>query len=258
MSHHIRALEQSLGVLLFERMGRSVALTAVGESYLATVSRAFSLIAEGTRATRVDSPRSRVRVSLLPSFAANWLLPRLDAFRLAYPQIEVILDPTLRRASLESGEADIAIRFGNVTGLGEHCELLVSERLIPVMSPSLAARKPIAELEDINGHTLLFSQRPAEWEIWAQQAGIKLAPKGRWQLTDYNIVLQAAVNGKGIAMGRELLVADHLRRGVLFALLPTPRTSPMLGYWLLQARKAHSDAATTAFVDWLRQEITAS
>lgn len=255
VSHHIRALEQSLGVVLFVRKARGVALTAAGERYLDSVSRAFSLVAEGTRAVRADAPRQRLRVSLLPSFAANWLLPRLEAFRAANPQIELVLDPTLRRASLESGEADIAIRFGEGDWPGLRCELLATERLMPVMSPALAARNPLAAPEDIHGHTLLFSQRPTEWEVWARQMGIELATDRRLQLTDYNIVLQAAANGQGIAMGRGLLVADYLRRGVLVAPLPEPVTSPVLGYWLVLPRKADANAAATAFTEWLRREI---
>lgn len=255
VSHHIRALEQALGVVLFERKPRSVALTAAGERYLGSVSRAFSLVAEGTRAVRADAQCQRLRVSLLPSFAANWLLPRLDAFRTANPQIELVLDPTLRRASLESGEADIAIRFGEGDWPGSRCELLATERLMPVMSPALAARNPLAVPNDIHGHTLLFSQRPTEWEVWARQMGVELAADRRLQLTDYNIVLQAAVNGQGVAMGRGLLVADHLRRGVLVAPLPEPVTSPSLGYWLVRSRTADANAATAPFTEWLRQEI---
>ena len=85
--------------------------------------------------------------------------------------------------------------------------------------------------------------------------GVELAADRRLQLTDYNIVLQAAANGQGVAMGRGLLVADHLRRGVLVAPLPEPVTSPSLGYWLVRSRTADANAAAAAFTEWLRQEI---
>lgn len=155
-----------------------------------------------------------------------------------------------------AGRADIAIRFGEGDWPGSRCELLAAERLMPVMSPELAVRSPLAAPEDIRGHTVLFSQRPTEWEIWAQQMRIELAADRRLQLTDYNIVLQAAANGQGVAMGRSLLVADYLRRGILVAPLPEPVTSASLGYWLVLPRKADANAAATAFAEWLRREIT--
>jgi LysR family glycine cleavage system transcriptional activator len=255
VSHHVRTLEQALGVVLFERKGRSIALTTAGERYLDSVSRAFTLVAEGTRDVRLRAAHQTLRMSLLPSFAANWLVSRLDSFRAAYPQIELALDPTLNRANLGAGEADIAIRFGVGEWPGLRCELLATERFMPVLSPELAARHPLAKPEDMLGHTLLTSHRPTEWEAWSRHAALSLAAARRLQLTDYNIVLQAALNGQGIAMGRSLLVADHLRRGALIAPLPGFATSPGLGYWAVLPGRAEANPAAMAFVDWLRREI---
>lgn len=255
VSHHIQTLEGTLGVRLFERKGRSIALTAAGAHYLDSISRAFALIAEGTRHIRPHAARRTLTVSLLPSFAANWLVSRLDAFRAAHPQIELVLDPTLNWANLAGGEADIAIRYGVGAWPGLRCELLTAERLMPVLSPELAARRPLAKPGDILGHTLLTSHRPTEWEAWARHAGLDLASARRLQLTDYNIVLQAALAGQGVAMGRSLLVADHLRRGGLVAPLPDVATSPGLGYWAVLPDSAKANPAATLFADWLRREI---
>ena len=255
VSHHVRTLEEALGTLLFERRGRSIALTAAGARYLDSISRAFALVADGTRDVRSHAARQTLTVSLLPSFAANWLVSRLAGFRAAYPQIELVLAPTLNQADLAAGEADIAIRYGVGKWPGLRCELLATERLTPVLSPELAARQPLAKPDDILGHTLLISHRPTEWEAWSRHAAVDLASARRLQLTDYNIVLQAALSGQGVAMGRSLLIAEHLSRGSLVAPLPGFATAPGLGYWALLPGRAETRPATKAFTDWLRQEI---
>lgn len=255
VSHHVRTLEEALGTLLFERRGRSIALTTAGVRYLDCISQAFALVADGTREVRSHATRQVLTVSLLPSFAANWLVSRLDDFRAAYPQVELVLDPTLNQANLGAGEADIAIRYGVGEWPGLRCELLATERLMPVMSPELAARQPLAKPDDILAHTLLTSHRPTEWEAWSRHAAIDLAAARRLQLTDYNIVLQAALNGQGVAMGRSLLVADHLRRGALLAPLPGFATAPGLGYWAVLPGSGAGKPAATMFANWLRREI---
>ena len=255
VSHHIRTLEQSLGVPLFDRKGRSVALTAAGAHYLGKVAGAFALVAEGTRDIRSDAARQSLVVSLLPSFAANWLVARLDGFREMHPQIDLVLDPTLNWANLTGGEADIAIRYGVGPWPDLRCELLATERLMPVLSPELAARRPLARPADIPDHTLLASHRPTEWEAWARHVGLDIAASRQLQLTDYNIVLQAALAGQGVAMGRSLLVADHLRRGALVAPLPDFATAAGLGYWAVLPGSGGGKPAAAMFVSWLRQEI---
>jgi len=255
VSHHVRTLEEALGTMLFERRGRSIALTAAGARYLDCISQAFALVADGTREARSHAACQVLTVSLLPSFAANWLVSHLGDFRTAHPQIELVLDPSLNQANLAAGEADVAIRYGVGEWPGLRCELLATEHLVPVLSPELAARQPLAKPADILSHTLLISHRPTEWEAWSQHAAVDLASARRLQLTDYNIVLQAALNGQGIAMGRSLLVTDYLRRGALLAPLPDFATAPGLGYWAVLPSGGTDKPAATMFVNWLRREI---
>src|SRR5689334_6587002 len=108
VSHHIRELEQNLGVKLFIRKARGVDLTPEGLEYFEFVRQAFDLIADGTSHLRRRAMKSRVRVSLLPSFAANWLVPRLRRFNESHPDIELVLDPTLRLTDFADGETDLA------------------------------------------------------------------------------------------------------------------------------------------------------
>ncbi len=249
VSHHIRALEAALGVRLFERRARSIALTPAGARYLEAVGAAFALIREGT----AELTRPLLRVSVLPSFAANWLVPRLPQFEAQHPGIAVELEPTLALVDLAAGEADLAIRYGEGPWPGGRAELLVAEALTPVLSPALQARQPVATPQDLLGHTLLLSRRPIDWEAWAAAAGIDLGRARRVQLTDYNIVLQAALDGQGVALGRSWLIEDRLRAGALIAPCPLSVTRAQFGHWLLLPADRRPAPAAAAFAAWLKR-----
>lgn len=257
VSHHIRALEQDLGIRLFVRRARGVDLTPEGERYHDAVRRAFAIIAEGTAAMRGRTGRAVLRVSLLPSFAANWLVPRLDDFAAAHPDIELALEPTLGLADLGAGDADLAIRYGD--GHWEGCESrpLMQERLSPVVAPALLRRgPPLASLADMLAHTLLLTHRPYDWTIWADANGLDLGPARSIQLSDYNITLQAAADGQGVAMGRLLQIADRLRSGTLICPCDSVVTSVRAGHWLVTAERAKPSAAAEAFAGWLLDQAT--
>lgn len=252
VSHHIRRLEHDVGTRLFIRGGRDITLTAPGARYLAQVRLAFELIADGTADLMGRS--DRVRLSLLPSFAANWLVPRLASLRAAYPALDLILDPTLRLADLDAGEADLAIRYGDGQWDGGGHHLLMAERLTPVLSPVLQARSPIHRPQDLLGHTLLQTSRPVDWAIWGAAAGVDLAEATTLQLTDYNIVLQAALDAQGVAVGRMSLVAARVRAGDLVAPCGPLVSTPNAAYWLITSQRRAASPAAEAFRAWLIQQ----
>ncbi len=255
ISHHIGALEQSVGRKLFIRRPRAIELTPEGERYFETVRRAFALIASGTVDLRGHTSKTVVRVSLLPSFAANWLVPRLGRFAVAHPGIDLSLDPTLRLASLADNEADVAIRYGDGQWDGVESRLLMTERLVPVVSPALLrGGAKLTEPKDLLGHTLLFALRAYEWRVWAEENGIDIGAARRIQLSDYNVILQAALSGQGVAMGRLHLSGDHLRAGTLVCPFPRIVTSRHVGHWLVMPKRSRTTAATNAFIDWLVEE----
>ena len=259
VSHHIRALEEHLGARLFIRKARGIEMTPAGEQYFETVRRAFALIATGTGELKGRAGKTRVRVSVLPSFAANWLVPRLDRFAAAHPEIDLALDPTLKLANLNADEADFAIRFGDGNWPGVDCQVLMTERLTPVASPALL-RGAAADMEprDLLNYPLLFALHPYEWEVWAEAVGLDLAAARIIKLTDYNVVVQAALEGKGIAIGRLLLVADRLRSGALVQPCKKTVTSPRVAHWLVTAQRAGPSDAARAVMDWLRAEAAAA
>jgi LysR family glycine cleavage system transcriptional activator len=253
ISHHIHRLEQDLGIKLFVREARGIRFTAAGQQYFDGISDAFERISKATTALDAGtSGRSkRLRVSLLPSFAANWLVPRLARWRVEHPDIELELDPTLRLVDIARGEADVAIRYGNGSWQDVESHLALRERLSPVLSPAL--RKALPERpthSDVLKLPLLLNVRPTDWEIWARATKVPLDGASTLQLTDYNIVIQAALDGQGIAMGRMLLVQDRLEAGALVQPFKRLLSSAQLGYWVLTKPGRRSEAAQI-FIDWM-------
>jgi LysR family glycine cleavage system transcriptional activator len=252
VSHHIRRLEEHLGARLFIRRSRDIALTQDGERYFRSVNEAFAIIAAATGDLRGPRARSRVRVSLLPSFAANWLVPRLGDFTAAHPELELILDPTVHLADLNAGDADLAIRFGDGNWNGMESRLVMEERITPVASPALLSRgPPLLKPQDVVAYPLLMVLRPYEWELWAEANHVDLTGAETVQLTDYNIALQAALDAQGIAIARLRLIGDRLRSGALIQPFPQALRSPRLGHWLVWRRGGCESAGVRAFSDWI-------
>ncbi|OWJ65605.1 LysR substrate-binding domain-containing protein, partial [Inquilinus limosus] len=236
ISHQVQRLEQELGTALFVRKTRAIALTPAGERYLDGVRRAFDLLAEETRAVRAPE-RAVLRVSLLASFATHWLVPRLGRFAAAHPEIELRLEPSNALVDIGGGEADLAIRYGTGGWPEVEATLLLADRIAPVVSPALLDRgPPIAAPADLLRHTLLLSyaREPIEWPAWSAAHGFDLARARTLMLHDYNIVLEAALAGQGVAMGRHALIGEKLRGGALVEPLGGPPFAPPgLGYWLV-------------------------
>ena len=254
ISHHIHALEASLGVPLFVRRIRAVGLTPEGARYLAIVRQAFDLLVAGTDAVAAKT-KATVRVSLLASFATHWLVPRLSRFRERHPGIDLALDPSVGVIDIDDSGADLAIRYGQGNWPGIDARLLMVERISPVMSPALLASGPgIERPEDLLGHDILFSYSRTlfEWDAWTRAAGLDLTTARRSLLHDYNIVLQAALDGQGVCMGRQRLIDDKLAAGLLVQPLALS-VGAGIGWWLVLPRRKPSRAAA-AFLDWLDEE----
>lgn len=258
VSRHIRGLELELGLPMFVRKTRSLDLTAAGAAYLATVRHAFDLLVEGTRALGTRDGRSKLTVSLLASFAVNWLVPRLGRFAERHPEIDLTLDPTVRQVDLSSEEVDLAIRYGAGGWTGVDRVSLMAEELFPVCSPGFLAAHPIEEPSILLALPLLHSSDRVDWQAWMERVGLDLAAAPRQtRLYDYNIVLQAAVEGQGVAMGRHMLIADRLAAGTLVRPL-SESVGDRLGYHVLTSPARRGDPAIAAFRDWLLDEAGAS
>ncbi|WGS52606.1 transcriptional regulator GcvA [Paraburkholderia sp. D15] len=255
ISHQIQKLEADLGVALFERRTRAVELTAAGHRYYARVHEAFDLLRLGTHEIRAPSDeRGSLSVGILASFATRWLAPRLQAFAAACPRIDLQLRPEIALADVSGGEVDVAIRYGLGGWRGVQAQRLMSERLSLVCAPSLVAgRKRARKPQDLLRYPLLtsYSRQSFEWDAWSRRFGLDLAQAQQVQLHDYNIVVEAALAGQGIAMGRHRLIARQLESGALIEALPgATLDDARIGWWFV-APKGQLGAAATAFRDWL-------
>ena len=255
VSHQIQKLEADLGVALFERRTRAVELTPAGVAFYARVHDAFDLLRLGTQEVRAPSvERTRLTVGILASFATRWLAPRLQDFSAACPRIDLQLRPEIALADVPGGEVDVAIRYGLGGWRGVHAQRLMTERLSLVCAPSLVAgRTRPREPQDLLRFPLLtsYSRQSFEWDAWSRRFGLDLTQSQQVHLHDYNIVVEAALAGQGIAMGRHRLIARQLASGELVEALPNARLDDArIGWWFVTP-KGNLGAAACAFRDWL-------
>jgi LysR family transcriptional regulator, glycine cleavage system transcriptional activator len=192
ISHHIQKLEADLGVALFERRTRAIALTPQGEAYYAKVQVAFDLLRQGTEQIRAQRVRPQtLTVGLLASFATRWLAPRLQGFSTAYPHIALQLRPGIALADVTGGEVDVAIRYGRGGWPGVRAQRLMPERLSLVCAPSvIAGRKRPRQPQDVVRFPLLasYSKHSFEWMYgpgvstwtWARQRWCNCTTTTSW------------------------------------------------------------------------------
>lgn len=252
VSHQIRSLEEWLGVALFRRLGKSVALTDQGRLYLDSVSPALAAIASASRSIRAHEV---LRVNALPTFTMRWLFPRLAQFRSQHPHIEVQISTGLEPMSKLPANIDVVIRREpqEVTGLTK--VRMVSECAFPVCSPTLLSQLPLAHITDLGLHTILqCPARPMAWDDWLAFAHhSRVVPAQSLELEHLYFCLQAAIDGIGVAMGYSPLVATDIAAGRLVA--PFGRvTLDTPGYFLITRTERQHDPVVKTFCDWLLEQ----
>ena len=218
VSHQVKALEDIAGVLLFKRLTRALALTARGQAALPALSEGFDLLAEAAGQLDDKAELDVFTITTAPSFAAKWLVPRLDDFQEKNPGVKARIDATMALVDLRRDGVDVAIRYGRGQYPGHHADRLFEEEIFPVCSPKLALNNP----EDLAHHTLLHvgfatdSQSYPDWRMWLKSAGISGVDwrKGP-EFSLENMAVQAALEGHGVALVNTSLVRDDLASGAL-------------------------------------------
>jgi len=252
----IRHLEDWLGVPLFERRTRGVALTDHGADLLTDVSAALTRLTSAT--SRLRGPQSArrvsgvVRVNVLSSFALRWLLPRLSRFQEAYPSVEVKISTSSRKLRYVGTAFDIGIRAGVEHGPGIQCETLMPDRLLPVCNPKILRDRPVETAQDLRRHVLLHSTTTrSAWPRWFSAAGVSgLAPAKHLELDHVYLQLQAAVDGLGIALGSLHLIEADIAAGRLVCPLAAPELRAD-EYQLIIRDDRLRDPAIKAFRSWI-------
>lgn len=261
ISQHMRTLEGYLGVRLFQRRAHGVALTDEGRRVFPGVRDGLQGIAGAIDLLRHRAPRHCLRVSTSPSFASRWLLPRMHRFDKMHPGISVKLDVTARVVDLVDDNVDLAIRYGRGAYAGLVAEPLLDEYVFPVCSPAivpatrgLGMGELVKRLPLIHDTTTLKDGELPGWPLWARNHRIAGVDCSRGLYVDTPFAVQAAVDGRGLLLGRSVIVADDLVAGRLVRPLQQFMKVPQ-GYFLVHDERRPPSGQATAFRDWLLGEV---
>jgi LysR family transcriptional regulator, glycine cleavage system transcriptional activator len=252
ISHQMRNLEAHLGVRLFVRLPRRLMLTPEGQAYARELGRVFERIGDATAALEARPRREVLAVTSVPSFAARWLVPRLGRFGEAQPHTDLRLVATERHVDLARESVDVGIRFGYGRYAGLRTEKLMDDEYFPVCSPGLLRRRRSL---DLRRHPLLHDDSPDGWRRWLRAFGVTgVDPERGHVFSDASMTLQAAADGRGVALGRRVLVSGDLAAGRLVR--PFPHAMPAdQAYYLVSAEHSGELPKVKAFRAWLRAEI---
>lgn len=261
ISHQIRWLEEQLGIALFHRVHRSTVLTDAGRRYAETVAEAFGLIEAGTRAIERTGKSDILTVHSVPSFAAQWLMPRLSRFSSLNPDIDVRLNASAGMVDLAGSEADFDIRYGTVfPEAGVTVRPFPEEAIVVLCAPSLArGRSSIKKPNHLSGHTLIHSEvNLYSWRDWRRDhPGVTLQLDRGPRFDRSFMSISAAIDGIGVALESRLLVERELESRQL--VMPFGIEGPRLVCHQLRflKTKAHLPKMR-AFSEWLFEELARS
>jgi LysR family transcriptional regulator, glycine cleavage system transcriptional activator len=263
VSAQVRGLEEQLGVRLFWRTSRAVRLTGAGETLLQATGEALAVIARAVERIAGANRGRRLVVSTGLTFAAKWLVPRLGRFRRLQPEVDVRLSVTDQLADFARDEADVAIRFGTGVYPGLRADRLLEEELFPVCSPRLLeGARPLREPKDLRHHTLIHLDWQAQgetwpdWRMWLLAAGVEgVDPTQGIHFRETTLVIQAAIDGQGVALG-DSLAADDLAAGRLVRPFDLAlKGPPQFAYHLVSPRATADRPLVKAFREWVLSEV---
>ena len=217
ISHQIKSLEEHLGLKLFMRKNRSLLLTEEGQSYYLDIKDIFNALHEATEKLLARGAKGAITVSMQPSFAIQWLVPRLNAFNQLHPEIDVRIKAVDQPDNSLTEDVDIAIYYGRGRWPDVHAEKLHTEYLVPVCSPLfLQGKKPLKTIDDLAKHTLLHDTSRRDWKRWFKEVGVKGANVNHGAIFSHSsMVLQAAIYGQGVALVNSVLAKPDIDAGRL-------------------------------------------
>jgi LysR family glycine cleavage system transcriptional activator len=261
VSRQMKELEDQLGVPLFERRHRALALTEAGQQFYAVTAQVITTMRGATERLRAQAGRKRpLSVTTTNSFASLWLIPRLAGFTRTHPGVDVRITADTRVQDLERDGLDVAIRHGPPSLAGPNAVKLMGERVFPVASPKLLKRLPLKKPADLAHHVLLQYDDPdmrhpwLHWKTWLEVERLSdLRPAGTLLFSGYEQIIPAALEGHGVALGRSPLVGDLVRQGKLVAPF-TSTAEPARGYFAIVSKTAVTRPEVADFVAWLKKE----
>ncbi|CDX33292.1 DNA-binding transcriptional dual regulator [Mesorhizobium sp. SOD10] len=260
----VRGLEDWLGIPLFHRSitGKArLALTESAERALPDIRAGLDRLGVGLERLQESATSGILNVTVSPAFAAKWLLPRIDRFQAKFPDTDIRLETSLKLLDYNAHGIDIGVRYGDGNWPGLVADKLMEEEVFPVCSPSFPDMGNLAEPADLARTTLVhdLSVDPAigfiTWDIWLRGAGVPESQPTRGMRIDNSAaVLQAAIEGQGVALARSILARDDLAAGRLQRLFPAIKVPSTLAYYVVYRAEYASLPKLQAFRSWLVEE----
>lgn len=259
ISRQIRGLEEHLGVALFQRRARAIALTEQGQVLYRAAGELLERLQQVTDALRADGGARHLTVTTTSGFASLWLIPRLRRFTQLNPDVDVRISATYKTVNLERSLVDVAVRYCRPDDAPEGARLLFGEELFPVCSPLLKSEseRPLRTPEDLRHHALLRIDEAGgflDWETWLEAQGLSdVKPAASLRFDNYEQMIAAAVAAQGVAMGISSLVSRLLETGQLIA----PFSKSVIGarsYYVISSQSTGAREHVQAFVAWLLAE----
>ena len=260
----VRTLEDWLGSPLFVRStsGRArLVTTEVAEQALPDIRAGLERLAVGLERLRSGCAGCVLTVAVSPAFAAKWLLPRIERFQAAWPETDLRLDTSLKPVDFVAQRIDVGVRYGRGQWPGLAAEKLMDEEVYPVCAPALLATATLQAPGDLRGQVLIHDQSVdtstgfASWQAWLRHAGVQGVPTDRGlRINNSAAVLQAAIDGQGVALSRSVMAHDDLAAGRLVRLFPQVRLESALAYCVVYRPECIAQPKVAAFRDWLLRE----
>jgi LysR family glycine cleavage system transcriptional activator len=260
VGQQVRMLEEHFGSALFQRQGKKLVLTEAARAVLPDIKDAFDRLAQAANRLRETRRADLLTVTLPPSLT-KWLISRIETFSMAHPEVDLRLDPMDRLADLRRENIAVGIRYGTGRYPGLDATLLMSDEVFPVCSPSLLTRMHKLRDPDDLAHFQLIHDTTMEshtsfptWTTWLKAAGARRVDARRGLRVNSPIMaLQAAIDGKGVALARSVTAADDLREGRIVRPFQFA-CATNYSYYLLYPSGLPLSQAAVAFCRWLRDE----
>ena len=262
VSHQVKALEEYLGVPLFRRLNRALLLTSAAQKCLPGLTAGLDRMAEAMERLAGEDRAGIVTVSLPPSFAAKWLVPRLERFTETHPDLDVRVSASMELVDFRRDEVDIAIRFGHGNYPGVAAEKLFDDAVAPMCGPALLVGiHPLRQPGDLRHHALLHDDSvlvidatAPDWRMWLKAAGVEGVDASRGShFSSADHAIQAAIDGAGVALGRLSLASADLAAGRL--VMPFELSLALApSYYVVYPEATAGRPKVTAFRNWLMEE----
>ncbi len=252
VSHQIKIIEEHLGIKLFLRRNRSLLLTDEGQGYFLDIRDIFSQLIDATDKLLAMGAKGSLTVSLTPSFAIQWLVPRLNLFNDIHPEIDVRIKAQDNDENSLTDDVDVAIYYGRGHWSGIETHKLHTEYLVPLCSPMLFnGPKPLNEPSDLQYHNLLHDMERKNWKKWMKTAGIRNPKVNQGPIFSHSsMVLQAAGHGQGVALGNSVLAKPDIDAGRL--VIPFSHKLESKDAFYLVFRESQSELGKiVSFKNWM-------